>query len=503
MSGNLFSASWYRVAGRKPRIRSHARFHRHHYRNQLWYVLQDQASGRCHRLTPSAYQLVGLMDGERTTQQVWDAVLARLGDDAPTQDETLWVLGLLYLADVLRCDVPPDTAALFQRLQEEEGRERRRKRNPIAFQVPLFDPDTFLTRWLPWARPLFSRTAAVVWCAVVLGAGIAALKHAPELAASATSLLEPASLLALWFAYPLVKALHELGHAFAVKRWGGEVHEIGILFLVIMLAGFDALTPQQQAMFASLGESGITVEDWQVRSHDANALRFDFASRDDELEAAARWARQRIEDGASGTVGIVVPGLAAVRHRVEAIFEDVFAPGAARPGAAEPGHAFNISLGRPLADVPVVSDGLLSLGAMGGQLSLPDAGRWLLSPYLGGGELTWRARLDARLREIGEPRYTLARLGELAGRLDGAGGAGPMDLSHGKGAPFVALLEELRSRGVSGGRHQPVSLVPNVQDQLGWAEASVHGFADGVLDLPDPHPQRGPGVFAFRVAFQA
>jgi probable DNA repair protein len=146
-----------------------------------------------------------------------------------------------------------------------------------------------------------------------------------------------------------------------------------------------------------------------------------------------------------------------VRHRVEAIFEDVFAPGAARPGAAEPGHAFNISLGRPLAEVPVVSDALLSLRAMGGTLSLPDAGRWLLSPYLGGGELTWRARLDAHLREIGEPRYTLARLGELAGRLDGARGAGDMDLSGGKAAPFVALLEGLQSRGVSGMRHHPVS----------------------------------------------
>ena len=225
----------------------------------------------------------------------------------------------------------------------------------------------------------------------------------------------------------------------------------------VLLAGFDALTPQQQSLFAALGELGIRVENRQAQSHDANALRFDFASRDDELEAAARWARQRIEDGASGTVGIVVPGLAAVRHRVEAIFEDVFAPGAARPGAAEPGHAFNISLGRPLAEVPVVSDALVSLRAMGGQLSLPDAGRWLLSPYLGGGELTWRARFDARLREIGEPRYTLARLGELAARVDGAPGAGHIDSSGGKGAPFVALLEGLQSRGVSGTRRQPVS----------------------------------------------
>ena len=34
--------------------------------------------------------------------------------------------------------------------------------------------------------------------------------------------------------FPLIKALHELGHAFAVKVWGGEVHEMGVMLLVFM-----------------------------------------------------------------------------------------------------------------------------------------------------------------------------------------------------------------------------------------------------------------------------
>lgn len=36
---SMFSSSWYRAASLKPRLRSHARIHRHHYRGQLWYVL--------------------------------------------------------------------------------------------------------------------------------------------------------------------------------------------------------------------------------------------------------------------------------------------------------------------------------------------------------------------------------------------------------------------------------------------------------------------------------
>ena len=260
----LHSPSWYRVAELRPRVSAQARFHRHTYRGETWYVVRNPTTGRVHRLTPAAYALVGLMDGERTTQELWDTVVGRLKDDAPTQDEALRVLGLLHVADLLRCDVTPDTAAMFRSAQEQEGKERRSKRNPIAFRVPLLDPDEFLSRWLHLVRPLFSRTSGAIWCGVVLAAAIAALKHAPELAAGAKTLHEPESLLALWFAYPLVKVLHELGHAFAVKRWGGEVHEMGILFLVFVPvpyvdASASSVFPEKHRRMV-VGAAGIAVE---------------------------------------------------------------------------------------------------------------------------------------------------------------------------------------------------------------------------------------------------
>ena len=44
--------------------------------------------------------------------------------------------------------------------------------------------------------------------------------------------LDPGNLLSLWLLYPLVKGLHELGHGFATRHWGGEVHEMGVMLLV-------------------------------------------------------------------------------------------------------------------------------------------------------------------------------------------------------------------------------------------------------------------------------
>ena len=53
MSAPILSNAWYRVAALKPRLRPHARLYRHRYRGEVWYLLQDPASGRVHR-TPSA-----------------------------------------------------------------------------------------------------------------------------------------------------------------------------------------------------------------------------------------------------------------------------------------------------------------------------------------------------------------------------------------------------------------------------------------------------------------
>jgi len=222
----------------------------------------------------------------------------------------------------------------------------------------------------------------------------------------------------------------------------------------ILLAGFERLTPRQQSMFDGLGAHGVSVQPWQPPKHASRARRVAFPEQDDELECAARWARRCVEDGAAGPVGIVVPDLAAVRHRVEAIFEDVFTPGANRPGAVEPARAFNVSLGAPLAELPVVSDALLAMRAMTGRISLRDAGRWLLSPYLGGGEPYLRARLDAELRRIGEPYYTLARLAELAARVVERAGAGT---GTGGDTAIGTLLIALERRTSAAARPYPLS----------------------------------------------
>ena len=236
MSDTLYSPSWYRIAELKPRLRSHAQIHRHEYRGKVWFILQDHAAGRSHRFSPAAYCFIGLMDGKHTVQQLWDAINLQAGDQAPTQDEVIRLLGQLHAADAMICDVTPDSRELFRRYKRQQRMKlKQRLWTPMAIRIPLFDPDRFLERTLPFARVVLNKYTAVVWLVVVITGIVLAGVHWSELTENIVDkALTPQNLILLWFVYPVVKALHELGHAYTTKMSGGEVHEIGIMFLVFM-----------------------------------------------------------------------------------------------------------------------------------------------------------------------------------------------------------------------------------------------------------------------------
>src|SRR5205085_2464449 len=132
----------FRVAPLRPSLATGIRIVRQLVRDQVWHVLVEPGSGRQLRLNPAAYAFAGRCDGRSTVQEVWQALLERMGEQAPTQDE------------VLRLLAPPSSYAIA------------------------------------------------------------------------------------WVAYPLVKGLHELGHALAVRLFGGAVREVGLSLLMLTPAPY-------------------------------------------------------------------------------------------------------------------------------------------------------------------------------------------------------------------------------------------------------------------------
>lgn len=268
MDTPLFSDNWYRVKSLTPKLRPHARLHRQVFRGAIWYVLEDSSSSRFHRFNAAAHQVIGLMDGQRTVHGIWEEVNTLLGDDAPRQDEIIQLLGQLHQVDALQTNISPDVQEIFRRSKEQELQQRWRPlKTPLGLRVPLFDPDRFLDRTMPFVRFIFSRGFAVVWVAVVAlalllaGANWGTLVDTVQLQA-----LAPGNLLLLLLVYPLVKLVHELGHAYAAKLYGGEVHDIGAMFLVFIPVPYvDAsasITFPDRGMRMLVSAMGMLAELW-------------------------------------------------------------------------------------------------------------------------------------------------------------------------------------------------------------------------------------------------
>jgi probable DNA repair protein len=180
---------------------------------------------------------------------------------------------------------------------------------------------------------------------------------------------------------------------------------------LLVAYAFDVVTPQERVFFEACARHGIEVRASAPPAKKASAERLSFPSAREELDAAARWARARLEGGVQ-RVGVVVPELGQRRKEVARVFARVMSPGYNLPGAKPLAPPFNISLGAPLGDCAIVRAALSILELSCGEIAFELASKLIRSPFLGGaeGEMASRARLDASIRKTAPARLTLGKL---------------------------------------------------------------------------------------------
>ena len=190
--------------------------------------------------------------------------------------------------------------------------------------------------------------------------------------------------------------------------------------------GFDIVPPQQREFLAALAAAGVQVLACGPGAREGRARRVAFTSVKDEIRAAARWARSRLEGDPGACIGIVVPDIAQSRHAVQRVFAQVMEPGRALPGGEHRPLPFNISIGEPLSAYPIAAAALLVLdlaqSAIAGDMQFSAASRLIRSPFIGGAEteLALRARLDAELRKAVAATVGLESLRRAIARLTAA-----------------------------------------------------------------------------------
>ena len=200
----------------------------------------------------------------------------------------------------------------------------------------------------------------------------------------------------------------------------------------IALAGFDLpMTPLQQAIVQAVQDAGIPVETSGVepagngRPESSNQPGtgleeiIEFPDAEAELQAAAGWARSRLEKNPDQTIAIVVPDLGQRLASAERIFQQVFDPPgfALTPARHEPWH---VSLGPTLDRWDLVANALALLRLDPARISQPEAFSLLRSPFLAGATEEVDARAGTLARLITRKPYWISA-GQIAWQAGKAG----------------------------------------------------------------------------------
>ncbi len=173
--------------------------------------------------------------------------------------------------------------------------------------------------------------------------------------------------------------------------------------------GFDDLTPLLHRIQQTLNSAGCTIEN--LAAARVNPVAFDAVAAADESEellAAARWARQCLEQQV-GIVAVVVPELERLQGEVQTIFSRELSR-SAYPDRV-PMDTFNMSLGYPLADQGMVA-AALTLLQLQDSLDFDQLSYLLRCPWFAGGIDEWqqRALFERQLRADNVLRLSMSDL---------------------------------------------------------------------------------------------
>lgn len=226
---------WPKISLLKPTLREHVNFTQQYYRGQEWYVLTDVISGTHFRCPEAVYQFLKLLDGKRTIQQAFE-ISVQQSEYPPVEADILSVIATLQNKDLLAGGLPQSASEMYQRFEIISKKTKlQRWSRPLSIKWSIWDPDKFLAKLTAPLSFLFTKYFFFIVLAIILYGSLIASNYWQALSDHfVIRFMDAQNLLLIWLLYPLIKFLHELGHALATKHWGGEVHDMGVLFIVFI-----------------------------------------------------------------------------------------------------------------------------------------------------------------------------------------------------------------------------------------------------------------------------
>jgi putative peptide zinc metalloprotease protein len=226
------------------------------YEGMTHYVIKDPIALKYFRFKIEEYFLLQQLDGKNTLQDVKRAFERKYRPQTISIEDLTRFTAQLHEAGLALIDSPEQAKVLIRRRRKNRWKKLWQfLANILYIKIPVIDPEKLLTGMYPYFRWIFTPYFVTFSVGMMLAALTLVISQWTTFSARLPdfqSFFNWRTIVYFWCSLAIIKIIHEFGHGLTAKHFGGEVHEMGMLFLV--------LTP---ALYCDVTDSWLLPSKWK------------------------------------------------------------------------------------------------------------------------------------------------------------------------------------------------------------------------------------------------
>lgn len=250
------------------RVRPDLKARRQRYQGRNYWVVKDPVGLQYFRFEEEEFAILQMLDGESSLDDIAERFEAEFPPQTIRVEELQNFIGMLHRSGLVLSDSPGQGRQLKERRDEKKRKELIAAiSNILAFRCRGIDPERILTALASVARVFYSPAFTIGAVLLALSALTLVIVQFDEFQSrlpSFQSFFAAQNWLLLAATLTCTKILHEFGHGTSCKHFGGECHEMGVMFLVLTPCLYcnvsDSWMLPNRWHRAAIGAAGMYVE---------------------------------------------------------------------------------------------------------------------------------------------------------------------------------------------------------------------------------------------------
>lgn len=220
----------------KLRCRPDLVSNRHRYHGRVYWVVKEPVGLNYFRFHEEEYAILKMLDGQTSLQQIKERFQQQFAPQRITLQDLQQFVGMLHRSGLVISQASGQGRQLRRRGDQRKKRELLGKlANVFALRFRGIDPERILNFLIPFTWWLFTPLCVMVVALFALSALMLVGLEYEEFRAKLPTFEQffaADKWIYLGATMAIVKILHEFGHGLSCKKFGGECHEMGLMFLV-------------------------------------------------------------------------------------------------------------------------------------------------------------------------------------------------------------------------------------------------------------------------------